>query len=571
MKISGAQAVVRALVEQETDFVFGLPGAHTLELIDALIDSPVRHVLTASELGAAFMADGYARATGRVGVCLAVPGPGLTNMITGLAEALLDSSPMVVVVTTATADGLAFHTHEIPQLAAVAPVVKGALRIGRVTEIQEVMSRAFQLAADQEPGPVVVEVRQAVLRRRTDFAPSRPALAAAPVLPDVRAQIEAVVKMINSARRCGLYVGKGAQGASEKVRWLAEYLSAPVATTISGKGVLAEDHALAVGFGFGPAGTKAAAAVFKGCDVVLALGVKFSEMSAGKWLKFPGALVHIDACSGNLNRNYRADLALCLDAGAAVEAMRAPSAGLKEKHHPEVVQEISRYKAAHLQRIRQASAPAGLHPSYFFHHLAQALDRDTIVVTDCGAHQLWAITDYCVRSPNGFVTPADYQAMGFGIPAAVGAALGCPEKCTVCVCGDGGFLMTGFEILTAVRNKVNLAVVVFNDGALGHIKTSQRIIFGRTATVELNNPDFEKMAAAFRVDYLAVRDDSQLKAGLEKIRQNRGVVLMDVRIDYQQWPDYMRGVAVAAWRRLPLAEKLRLVAARASRGLKYGS
>jgi len=571
LNISGAQSIVKSLVEQKVDFVFGLPGTHNLELVNALIDSPINNILVTSELCAVFMADGYARATGRVGVCIAIPGPGLTNMITGLAEAFLDSSPIVVIVTTTTEDGYTFHTHEIPQLATVKPVVKGIFEVDDGTKIPEIISQAFHLASCEEPGPVVVEILNSVLKSKSDFSRFVPPAGVAVSLPDTRQRIEEIVKMINGAGQCGIYVGKGAQSSSEKVRQLAEHLSAPVATTISGKGVLAEDHELSVGFGFGPAGLKAAEAVFKRCDVVLAMGVKFSEMSAGKWLKFPGALIHIDSNRNNLNRNYNAKLALCQDVGAALEAILSQLAGTAKKSNPDLIQEIKSQKQAHLKSLRSALSPKGIHPSCFFYRLGQTLNRQATVVTDCGAHQLWATTDYCATTPNSFLSPSDYQAMGFGIPAAIGASLGCPEKCTVCVCGDGGFLMTGFEMLTAVRNNLNLAVAIFNDGALGHIKSTQRIIYGRTALVELNNPDFRQLASAFKVDYLAVQNESQLDAGLERIKQNRGVVLLDIRIDYQEWPDYMKGIARAAWQRLSVMKKLDLIATRAFRLLKYGN
>lgn len=428
LNITGARTIVKCLAEQKVACVFGLPGMHNLELTDALIDSPINNVLVTSELSAVFMADGYARATGRVGVCIAIPGPGLTNMVTGLAEALLDSSPIVVIVTTTPKDGFAFHSHEIPQLATVAPVVKGTFRISEGATIPEIIARAFRLANDGEPGPVVVEVLQAVLKSRINHLQPFPSAPESSSPTETGQQIREIVRMITGARQCGLYVGKGAQSSSEKVRQLAEHLCAPVATTISGKGVIAEDHELAAGFGFGPAGSKAAEALFKTCDVVLAMGVKFSEMSAGKWLRYPGALIHIDRSRDNLNRNYKATAALCCDVETALEEILSHLEGSPGKRNPQVVEAIRRHRQAHLKKIRRSSFEKGIHPSCFFHRLGQALGRQAIVVTDCGAHQLWAVTDYCALTPNSFLSPSDYQAMGFGIPAAVGASLGRPRN-----------------------------------------------------------------------------------------------------------------------------------------------
>jgi acetolactate synthase-1/2/3 large subunit len=426
------------------------------------------------------------------------------------------------------------------------------------------------MAESGEPGPVVIEIAHSVLKERMDKPQLLAPAPEKPLCADTGQRIREIVKIITDARQCGLYVGKGAQSSSDQVRQLAELLCAPVATTISGKGVIPENHELSAGFGFGPSGSKSAEALFKKCDVVLAMGVKFSEMSAGKWLRFAGALIHIDRCGETLNRNYKAKVALCLDVETALEEILSHLKGSSPKEETVVAEAIRRHRQAHLKKVRKTSFERGIHPSCFFYRLGEAIGPQAIIVTDCGAHQLWAITDYCALTPNSFLSPSDFQAMGFGIPAAVGASLGRPEKCTVCVCGDGGFLMTGFELLTAVRRGLNLAVVVFNDGALGLIENSQRILYGRTAEVRLANPDFKGLAAAFHVDYLAVADEQQLDAALERIKENRGVVLVDVTVDYQEWPSYMRGIARAAWRRLPVLKKLDLIAYRAVRLMTHG-
>lgn len=570
MNISGAQSIVKSLIKQGVEFTFGMPGMHSLELVDALIDSKINNILVTSEACAAFMADGYARSTGKTGVCIAIPGPGVTNMVTGLAEAFLDSSPIVVLAMATAKDGYAFHVHEISQLDTVVPVVKGTFQVHDETRIPEVISQAFELANCEEPGPVVVEILSPALKNKSP-RPRPVSAASGTTLPETKRHILKIIDLLKSAKQCGFYVGKGAQSSSEKVRQLAEHFSAPVATTISGKGVIPEDHALAVGFGFGPAGLKSAEDLFKECDVVLALGVKFSEMSTGSWsMPVSGSLIHIDRSPDNLNRNYKSSLALCQDVEVALSEILLQLKDTPKKSNTGVVEKIQRYKQAHLKRVQKKLSAKGIHPAYFFYRLGQALNQKAIVVTDCGSHQLWAATDYCALTPNSFLSPSDYQAMGFGIPAAIGASFGCPEKCTVCVCGDGGFLVTGFELLTAVRNNLNLAVVIFNDGALGLIKSTQQIVYGRTNSVTPANPDYKQLAAAFNVDYLKVSNLPQLEAGLERITQNNGVVVLDIQIDYQEWPSYMKGTTRAAWQRLPLLTKLNLIATRAARFAKNG-
>ncbi len=568
--ISGAQNLVNALRSRGVRFTFGMPGAQNLEIFDALADGGLRNILVASELGAAFMADGYARASGATGVCLAIPGPGLTNMITGLAEALLDSSPLVVLVTAVEKDDKAFHLHEIDQMRVVAPVVKGVFTASHAREIAARVEEAFCLAESGEPGPVVVELGRELLRERVEPESALPSASVSPE-PIDPGKLDRIAALLRSARRPGIYAGKGALGASTEIARLAELLAAPVATTISGKGAIPEDHPLAAGFGFGPSGTRAAADCFAQCDAVLALGCKFAEMSSSKWLmSINGKLIHVDQSPEVLDRNYPAEVALRADAGEALRATLARIGGDPARDPTSVKETIARARQKEQQRIETIKSHEGVHPSRLLQRLRTRLDREAIVVTDCGSHQLWAVLDWQVQGPRTFLTPADYQAMGFGVPAAVGACLARPDRRTVCLTGDGGLLITGFELLTAVREQLRLTVIVFNDGALGLIKDMQNKFYGRSESVQLRPPDYRQLAAALGAEYLAVAGDRDLEQGLDRMAENRGVVLVDVKVDYSQWPNFIDRAVKARFLALPLREKARMLYERALRFLEQG-
>ncbi len=588
---TGAQRVVKALEECGVECTFGIPGAQILELVDALVDANIRNVLTTSELSAAFMADGYARASGRTGVCIAIPGPGFTNMITGLAEAYLDSSPVVVLVIGMEADGKAFHVHEIAQLDTAKPVTKATVRVDSGDEIDAAMARAFGLAEQGEPGPVVVEIARKCLRERVPRvspAQSGAEIAADPGGPPPKGRggsvgsssegpdadgevVGRIARMLSEAKHCGIYAGKGAWGAHRQVRELAELLGAPVATTVSGKGVLPEDHELAVGFGFGPSGSAVAEEVFAQCDVVLALGCKFGEMSTAKWgMEVPAKLIHIDTNPAVFDKNYPAAIAMCKDAKLAVEhILRSLKAqGVERRVDSALVDNILRAKRLHVEGAMAQTAEDAVHPSRLLMRLRDIVGRGAVVVTDCGNHQLWAISDCQAFEPRTFLTPADYQAMGFGVPAAIGAGIGCPHKRVVCICGDGGFLMTGFELLTAVREGVDVSVIVFNDGALGLIKGVQEKVFGRSAWVDLVPLNYESLAAAMGVNYVHIHNHQDLAQGLRQMHASDKPVLVNVNIAYDNWPKHTEGAVKSQFKRLPLKEKLSLVGRRAQRMIK---
>ena len=560
---TGAQVVARVLARRGVSRVFGVPGAENLELLDALAGEGINFTLATSEGAAGFMADGYGRASGTTGVCLAIPGPGLTNMATALAEAACDSAPLLVLAPALEDDGRVGRLHGVDQLAVIKLLVRGVVELTEGSTLGLDLERALDLCGEGEPGPVVATISRA-LQRGKALLPSLPPEARPVVDGEQQRQVEGVADRLRGARRPGIYVGMGAMGAADQVRQLAEALAAPVSTTISGKGVLPEDHPLACGYGFGPTGAQAAREIFKGRDLVLALGCKFSEMSAGPgWsMEVPGELIHVDAAPGVLGKNYPAARTLCMDAGLFLDALlRRVEARARD---PKLEQQIRCLRHGATPRPGGSKDDGGVDPVLALRKIRACFPRETVFVTDCGNHQLHAVLHLPALAPRTFITPADYQAMGFGLPAAVGAALVQPRRAVVALVGDGGFQMSGFELLTAAREGLDLTVVVFNDGALGLIRSLQQRVHGRETGVSLRNPGFEDLARALGARYLEIGHADQL----DHLPNGKGVTLVNLKVRYDRWPAYLEGAARAAWRNKPLSEKVMLVLRRVKRAVK---
>jgi len=558
--MTGANAVVRSLENLGVKYTFGMPGLHNLELFDSLSGSTIKNILVTNESFAAFMADGYARSTGKVGVCLTIPGPGLTNMVTGLAEAYLDSSAVVVLVTGFAKSDNVFHTHQIKQLEVVRPVVKAVIKLDDIKEIPVQLYRAFQLAQQEEPGPVVVEIDADLLKKQLEFQENHIAKNEEERPGNNKDKIRQITEMLIHADFCGIYAGGGALSAACQIKQLAEALSMPVATTVSGRGVIPEDHELAVGFGFGPSGSKLAEDIFKKCDTILALGCKFSETSTGSWgMDMPDNLIHIDSNQEVFNKNYPAKITLCQDVKTALEEILDLIDNVKKPKNTELIEKIRRDKEKYLNDAEKIKHPGVISAARFFAQLRKGLRKDTILVTDCGNHQLCAISDFAVFKPRTFITPADYQAMGFAIPAAIGAKIGCPEKKVVCVCGDGGFLISGFEILTAVRENLDLTVIVFNDGTLGFIKNLQEAFYDRSTSTDFVAPDYRSLADSLGIDYHKIESNGELTSDLKKILSKKKVALVDVKVEYEQLPRYIEGVSKTMWKRFSWKKKAVLI------------
>jgi acetolactate synthase I/II/III large subunit len=557
VKISGARAVALVLKKLGVNYIWGIPGAKTLSIYNEIRDIGIHATLVTNELSASFMADGYYRVSGKPGVCITIPGPGMTNMLTGIAEAFLDSSALLVITVNPQKNRHIFNIHEIPQLEIVKPVVKKVVKISSLSQINELFT-AYHLSCKDEPGPVVVEIDSQVLNQEIEESALVCNISPVP-MSSTKEAVSKIAEYIGEARQVGIYAGKGCIGAGRELLQISKLLSAPIATTISGRGVVPEDYEFATGYGFGRTGSPAAYRVFKKCDLILAIGVKFSEMATGGWgLRF-NKMIHIDAVKDNLDKNYSSLFSVQADAQLILRELNKLLADRQRPVNINIVEDIKKIKAQHTAKIEKKQGCGSVHPARLLQALRKCMPRDAILSTDVGYHQLWSLSDYEVLESGTYLTPADYQAMGFGIPAAIGAAIAKPDKKVVCICGDGGFLISGFELLTAVREKLSLSVFIFNDGALGLIKGLQKTLYHRNVSVDLNNPDFEQLANSFGARYFHIVDETNLEKKLETILDSKGVNFVECKIIYDEFPVYIKGNIRNTWDQTPLSRKMSLL------------
>jgi len=565
--LTGAQLVMRGLKAQGVDRVFGIPGVQNLELFDALREAEIETVLVTHELCASFMAEAHSRVTGKPGCCVLVPGPGLTNALTGIGEALLDSSPVVVIIPGPRIDtSLRYQLHQIPQADLARPITKAVLRAERAEEIYPLVCAAFQQATAGEPGPVVVEIPYNLFMLRAE--PVDPPAAPHPPEPDPET-LEKILALLRQAKRVGLYAGFGASDARDDLLRLAEILQAPIATTLGGRGVAPEDHPLAVGFGFGPAGTAIAEEVFRDCDVVLAVACKFGEVATGAYgFKPPKNLVHIDINKEVLGRNYPAAIALAADARVALRRLVEGLEQQPRSRDEALLRRIQEWRAEFAARLeRQTAWESSVNPAQLLWRLRKLAARDAILITDSGGHQFWAAEYFPVYERRSFLTPTDYQSMGYAAPALVAAKLAFPLRQVIGVVGDGSFLMTGQELLTASRLGLDPLVVLFNDGELGIIRAAQEKLFRRTSSVELRNPDFAALAKAYGADYFCISADREIEGVLKQALASRRLALVDAHVEYREATRYFQGASAAVIGRMPLLQKLRMAGRLARRWL----
>jgi len=514
-------SLVESLSSQGVHYVFGLPGTQNVALFEALRRSPIRTVLATSELNAAFMAVGYARASGRPGILTTIPGPGLTYALPGLAEARLDSVPLIhILVSPEREPGRRFQHQEIDNLGLISRIAKDIVRAPSAGDVPAALARAWDLATSGEPGPVVLWLGGG------DQAPASEAgeVEDGEVNPDGSGEppdgLADLAHRVEKARRPVLFLGLGAVDSAPRIRELAEALRAPVFTTPSARGTLPEDHPYALAFDFESGGLEALNDLLDTSDLILALGCKLSHNGTGGFrLRLErGKLVHVNTDRVALGANYEASAAL----PSSVESVVTSVLGALKTNGPE---SVWTQDMVGQWRGRIASGPQGspAEPEVsgvpsgsmreFIDIFRGELPRDAVVVTDSGLHQALFRRHFPVLSPRGLILPTDFQSMGFGLPAAIGASLAAPERKVVAVIGDGGFAMSGMELLTLVREDLPVSVIVFNDGQLNLIRLQQERDFGSSHAVRLQNPDFQVFAEAVGVEYVRLDDSVKERMG----------------------------------------------------------
>jgi len=519
MKMRGADAVVEALRREGVEVIFGHPGGAILPIYDALYDSGLKHVLVRHEQGAAHMADGYARATGKAGVCFATSGPGALNTVTGLATAYMDSIPVVAItgqVPTTKIGTDAFQEADV--LGVTMPVVKHNYLVSQAGDLTRIIKEAFHIAASGRPGPVVIDIPVDIQRtvREFEFPESIGLRSYKPTYMGHPHQIQKAADLIAAAERPILYIGGGiiAAGAYEELRELARRCQIPVTWTLMAKGAFPEDHELALGM-LGMHGTAYANYAVHHCDLLIAVGTRFDDRVTGKLEEFvPYAkIIHIDIDPAEIGKNLRPCVPIV---GNAKDVLAGLLQKVGSKRHPLWLEQIRTWQAQYPLKYEWPAdeVPCG----YILEELGKATQGEAIVATDVGQHQMWTALLYRSVRPRGFLTSGGLGTMGYGFPAAIGAQFGRPNDLVLAIVGDGGFQMTLQELGTAVEHRLPIKVAIINNGFLGMVRQWQELFSQRrySATRLASQPDYVKLAEAYgAVGFRATRKE-EVRTVIEK-------------------------------------------------------
>jgi acetolactate synthase I/II/III large subunit len=579
-KLTGAAAIVETLKAEGAGVVFGIPGAQENELWDEFKSRGLPYLLVTHEFSAAAMADGYARATGRPGVLCVVPGPGVTNSLSGLGEALLDSSPVVAIVGDV-AQGekfRPFQVHALDQVALLKPVTKGVVAVSDVGQIPDAVRWAFAAALYGEPGPVAVVVPYPLLIEAAHVhSPPRPPDA----LPfDETAFQRALALLADPRHRVGIYAGQGCMNYPEYLSAAAELLQAPVATSVSGKGAIPEMHPLAVGWGYGPQATSTAEEIFKprkaphlthGIDCVLAVGVRYSEVSTGFYSDPQSQhVIHVDANPCNLGKVLRTDVCIQADAGLFFQRLLANADCLRRPPDATLHNRIRQLKAEEDQRHAQEARSdcCGVHPMALVRALRCSLPEDGLLFVDVSVSEHLAAEGYTVCRPRTYFNPTDNQAMGWSIPAALGAQAVCPGRPTAVLTGDGCFLMSAMEISTAARAGLPVKFFVLDDQAYHYMQELQKPAYHRTTATILARLDYAALAQGFGVGYCEISSPAGLTEQVRGLMATPGPVLVRVVTDYRKLKvRWIEAVRKRFTDELSTGQKLRFLARLGGRSL----
>ncbi len=578
-RMSGAEALVETLLQEGVGCVYGIPGAQENELWDTFKQKGLPYLLVTHEFSAACMADGYARSTGRPGVLCVVPGPGVTNALTGLGEALLDSVPVVAIVGDVGIGAKArpFQVHALPNVELLKPVCKWIFPVQRVEQIPSAVRQAFAAAVTDEPGPAAVVVPYNLFIEVHDFRcpPREP-----DPLPFDAAAFERAVEWLADRRvRIGIYAGWGCMDYSAELTAVAEMLQAPVATSVSGKGAIPETHPLAVGWGFGPHASEVAEKVFAGdpkhplaggVDLLLAIGVKFSEVSTGYYSNpQPRRVIHVDACAANLGRVLRTDVCVHADAGVFLGRLLACASQLQRPPDRRLHERIAQAKA-HAARRREHILPSkcGVDPLALIVALRRHLPEDALLFTDVTVSEHLAAEHFTVARPRTYFNPVDNQAMGWSIPAALGAQRVFPGRTVATLTGDGCALMSGLELSTAARAGLPVKFFILDDQAYQYMQKLQKPAYLRTTATILARIDYQALARSQGLAYAEITAPQQIDGVIRGVLDYPGPVLVRVAVDYGdrkiRWIEAVRGRYA---RELTPAQKVRFLARIGARAL----
>ena len=532
MQLTGAEIIVECLKEQGVDTVFGYPGGTILNVYDALYkhSDEIHHVLTSHEQGASHAADGYARATGKVGVCMATSGPGATNLVTGIATAHMDSIPMVA-ITANVATGLLGRDsfQEVDIAGVVMPITKYSMIVKDIHDLAPAIRRAFTIAQSGRPGPVLVDVTKDVTAAVTEYTYQEPTPIAPYTAEMLESDLDQAAKLISEAEKPFIFVGGGAitSGAAEELRKFAHTINSPVTDSLMGKGAFSGEDELYTGM-LGMHGTKTSNLGVTKCDLLITVGARFSDRVTGNTAKFAqnAKIIQIDVDAAEINKNIKVD---CSIIGDVKEVLKELNKKIHPKNHDAWVKEVEDMKAKYPLKYNQE----GLTGPYVIEELYRVTKGDAIVVTDVGQHQMWAAQYFKFKEPRTFLTSGGLGTMGYGLGAAIGAKMGCPDKTVVNIAGDGCFRMNMNEIATAVRCGKPLVQIILNNHVLGMVRQWQTLFYDHrySHTVLDDAVDFVKISEGMGAKAFRVTKMEEVEPAIRKALAMDEPVVLDCWID----------------------------------------
>ena len=561
-RMTGAQAAAAALCCQGVRCVFGVPGAQNNEFWDALKARRVPYLLVTNESSASVMADASARVTGEVGVFSVVPGPGLTNAMTGMGEALLDSVPIVGIITDVAPGPNApiGQVHSLPNTAIARSISKAVIEVRHQAEIPGAIYQAYQIARSGEPGPVAVVIPFTFYFESWDY--DHPVPPPPPLPFDEPAYRKALGLLGDKRNRVGIYAGMGCLDAGPSLAAVAELLQAPVATSVSGKGSIPDAHPLAVGWGYGKQGTRTAEQAFKDVDLVLAIGVKFSEVSTANYaIPKHDKIIHVDANPSNLGRNVETCVKLCSDSRLFLDRLLVDGAALQRPASPPLWKKIRDTREIDRRENALPKITQGVDPMYFLTQLRSALGPEELIFMDVSASTHWASEGIEVQGPRRYVTPANNQSMGWAIAGAIGAQQVRPDRQVVSITGDGCFLMSAMEMTTAPREGLPVKFFVLDDGTYHYMQMLQEPVYRRTTATELARINYGAFAQGLGLGYNEIPCNPDVAGGIARALALPGPVLTRVVVSYEgreiRWLNALKSTYL---KRLSTEQKVRMAA-----------
>jgi len=561
MKLKGAQVVCESLMREGVEVIFGYPGGAVIPVYDALVDYPLRHVLVRHEQAAAHAADGYARATGKVGVCFATSGPGATNLVTGIATAYLDSSPLLAItgqVPTAHIGKDAFQ--EVDVTGITLPITKHNYLVTRAEDLPRVMKEAFHIARTGRPGPVLVDIAKDAQTGEIEFDyPQEVDLPGyRPTVRGHEGQIKQAAQLVSEAQRPVIFSGHGVTlaNAQQELRQLAETIHAPVITTLLGIGSFPRTHVLCLGMS-GMHGEAYANKAVQGADVLIAVGMRFSDRVTGKLDTFArdAKVIHIDVDPAEIGKNVPVDVPVVGDVKHVLESLNAR---IEPAEHKEWLATVDAWRQESEQRDILNRETDDLLPPYIIRQIWHANQGDAIMVSDVGQNQMWEAQYYLHDRYRSLITSGGLGTMGFALPAAVGVQVGCPDDEVWVTVGDGGIQMNIQELATVVQEGLPLKIAILNNSYLGMVRQWQELFFGRRYSgTPISSPDYMKLAEAYGLIGMRVTEKDAVVPTLRSAREAEGPVLIEFRVAEEEnvYPMVPAGGCISSMLRRPMGSE----------------